>query len=263
MTATYLLRFDDICPTMNWQCWERVERVLMEQKIRPILAVVPDNQDPALCVSSAEPRFWDRVREWEARGWTVGIHGWQHRLVTTNSGIVGVTKQSEFAGLPLEIQRRKISAATATFREQGLSGKLWIAPAHSFDYVTLQVLKEFGINSISDGFSVWPFTDSQGILWVPQQLWSFRYRPCGVWTICFHINGWTEGDFAEFTAGMSTNRNRISNFFHVSKMFRGRRGSVWDSLTADAYQSASKIKALVSKRRSYGVRNRTAKQAET
>jgi hypothetical protein len=263
MAATYLLRFDDICPTMNWHNWERVERILVNQNIRPLLAVVPDNQDPALRVSAAEPCFWDRAREWQARGWTIGIHGWQHRFVTRNAGIVGVTRHSEFAGLSREVQREKISAATATFKKQGLSDTLWIAPGHSFDHVTVQLLKEFGVDCISDGFSVWPFADSRGILWVPQQLWSFRYRPFGIWTICFHANAWTDKDFATFAADVSRNRQRISNFAEIAKMFRGRRVSVWDSLAADAYKSASKMKALVSMRRSYAVRTRTANHAET
>ena len=46
--ATYLVRFDDICPTMNWEAWEQVENVLVSEGIRPILAVVPDNRDENL-----------------------------------------------------------------------------------------------------------------------------------------------------------------------------------------------------------------------
>ncbi len=46
MKARYLIRFDDICPTMNWTIWEQVEQVLRTYHVQPILAVVPDNQDP-------------------------------------------------------------------------------------------------------------------------------------------------------------------------------------------------------------------------
>ncbi len=45
MTSKYLIRFDDLCPTMNWDMWSRIESVLLEHKISPLLAVVPDNQD--------------------------------------------------------------------------------------------------------------------------------------------------------------------------------------------------------------------------
>src|SRR5688572_15384620 len=39
----YLLRFDDICPTMNWRVWAEIESVLIQREIKPLLAVVPDN----------------------------------------------------------------------------------------------------------------------------------------------------------------------------------------------------------------------------
>src|SRR4051794_18231999 len=50
MVPRYLLRFDDICPTMNWPIWDRVEQTLIDQDIQPIVAVIPNNQDPALNV---------------------------------------------------------------------------------------------------------------------------------------------------------------------------------------------------------------------
>src|SRR5437868_6217961 len=93
----YLLRFDDICPTMNWKVWSEIEASLVERSLKPILAVVPDNQDPALKVDRALDNFWERVRRWQARGWTIALHGYQHRYVTQHSGIVTVKKKSEFA----------------------------------------------------------------------------------------------------------------------------------------------------------------------
>ena len=61
MTSKYLIRFDDLCPTMNWDMWSRIESVLLEHKISPLLAVVPDNQDRKLVAGAAREDFWDRV----------------------------------------------------------------------------------------------------------------------------------------------------------------------------------------------------------
>src|SRR5256885_866914 len=44
VSARYLVRFDDLCPTMNWDVWKSVEEVLFRTGIRPLLAVIPDNQ---------------------------------------------------------------------------------------------------------------------------------------------------------------------------------------------------------------------------
>jgi predicted deacetylase len=246
MAAEYLLRFDDLCPTMNWANWQRIEQILLNLQISPVLAVVPDNRDSSLEVSPAKPEFWDNVREWQARGWTIGMHGWQHRFATGDSGIVGVTSRSEFAGLPRNVQLHKISAATNKFKEQRISSKLWIAPAHSFDHVTVQLLREFEVEYISDGFAVWPFSDSSGMMWIPQQLWSFRYRPFGVWTICFHINSWTNADLERFRSSVSTYRELISRFSEVANRYHKRRKTLWDSFAARAYLYTSRAKATLS-----------------
>ena len=49
MAARYLIRFDDLCPSMNWTVWCEVESILQAAGIKPLLAVVPDNADPQLC----------------------------------------------------------------------------------------------------------------------------------------------------------------------------------------------------------------------
>lgn len=46
--SKYLVRFDDLCPTANWDVWEPVEATLLDAGVRPLVAVVPDNQDPKL-----------------------------------------------------------------------------------------------------------------------------------------------------------------------------------------------------------------------
>lgn len=39
-------------------------------------------------------------------------------------------------------------------------------------------------------FSLYPYRDARGIMWVPQQLWRFRKMLFGIWTICLHVNRW-------------------------------------------------------------------------
>ena len=122
----YLVRFDDVCPTMCWSTWNQIERILIDQDVRPILAVVPDNQDPELDREPADPRFWERVRGWQARGWTIALHGYQHRYVTQSPGLVGLNRYSEFAGLPYAEQHRKLSAGLAIFEREGIQPQLWV-----------------------------------------------------------------------------------------------------------------------------------------
>ncbi|MGH9593805.1 MAG: DUF2334 domain-containing protein, partial [Bryobacteraceae bacterium] len=97
----YLVRFDDICPTMRWTIWNPIEDFLRSAGVRPILGVIPDNQDRHLKFEAADPRFWDRVRRWQSWGWTIGLHGYQHLYTSSAAGIVGIKDASEFAGSSL------------------------------------------------------------------------------------------------------------------------------------------------------------------
>ena len=206
MAARYLVRFDDICPGMNWSVWRDIEAILVEQQVKPMLAVVPDNADSNLDVAPKVEDFWPRVREWQARGWGIGLHGYQHRYVTREAGLIGINDRSEFAGLPAAEQQDKLERGLAIFRAQSVRADVWIAPAHSFDDATLEALHRLGVPAVSDGFFLTPHRDRRGLVWVPQQIWGFRYRPFGVWTVCYHHNAWTPADVRRFAADLRRRR---------------------------------------------------------
>jgi predicted deacetylase len=242
MNARYLVRFDDICPTMNWRAWSDIEGVLIEHHVRPILAVVPDNRDPGLCVDDPVPDFWDRVRTWQARGWSIGLHGYQHRCLTPHGGLVGLNAASEFAGLPRPEQRRKLELALAAFARERVRPDAWIAPAHSFDETTVELLAQLGLRCINDGFALEPFSDERGVTWVPQQLWRFRRMPFGVWTVCFHHNGWTARHLARFADDVVRFRPVITELGSVVKGSSSRRRGPLDALAAVAFLGAHRAR---------------------
>lgn len=230
--ARFLVRFDDLCPSMNWSVWHQIAEILTETGVIPILAVVPDNKDPHLAVDSDRPDFWDHVRGWAARGWTVGMHGYQHHYVTSDPGIVRLNPFSEFAGLPLDRQRAKLQAAKGIFDREGVTPRVWIAPAHSFDAVTVSLLREAGIGIISDGFGLYPSVDRRGILWIPQQIWRFRPLPFGVFTVCIHHNGWTRADVAALRLQLAQYRRQMTSVDEIERMYAGRSASLLDGLSS-------------------------------
>ncbi len=215
MSARYLVRFDDIAPGMAWKRWAQIEALLVAHEVRPILAVVPDNVDPELEVEPRIDDFWERVRGWQERGWTIGLHGHRHDYVNTDGGLLGLNPASEFAGLSYKDQQHKIRAGLAIFTEHGVRADAWIAPSHSFDRTTVSVLLEEGVDVISDGFGLRAGRTGDGAVWVPQQLWSFRPRPVGTWTVCLHHNSWSEADLQRFDAALAANRNRITDLATV------------------------------------------------
>lgn len=244
MTGTrYLVRFDDICPTMNWRVWEQLEPVLKAHDVKPIMAVVPDNRDPHLAVDAPQPDFWARVRRWQAEGWTIALHGHQHLYSTCDAGLVGINRYSEFAGLPEATQRVKLQQALAVFASEGIHADAWVAPAHSFDATTVKLLLEAGIGVISDGFYGRPLRHL-GALWVPQQLWRFRPLPAGLWTVCYHSNGFGDTAIKRFARDIAQYAPRIVSLAEACAVPGVTARNGLDAAFAAAWRTALRLKRL-------------------
>ena len=138
----YIVRLDDASPTMDSIKWNRVFKILDSYGIKPIVAVIPNNQDKKLIIDNYNNSFWDNVRDWQDRGYMIALHGYIHKYITSNRGIVPMNTQSEFAGIDIQLQREKIKKGWDIFQKESISSKIWVAPAHSFDRNTLQVLKD-------------------------------------------------------------------------------------------------------------------------
>jgi len=228
--AKYLLRFDDLCPAMNWDTWSEIEVTLVRKGIKPLLAVVPDNQDATLKVQAPVDDFWERVRTWQSRGWTIGLHGFQHKYVTERPGIVTARTKSEFAGLSARDQGEKLRRAVEIFDRQGIHSSVWIAPNHSFDSTTVTLLSGLGMSIISDGQCRFPFVCAKEMFWVPQQLHGFRPAPAGIWTVCYHHSKWTPSVRAQFYRDLDQYREDIWPFDKVVQTWRQRRSGWSDWL---------------------------------
>jgi predicted deacetylase len=243
MGARYLIRFDDVCPTMNWRVWSRLEPTLRLHGVRPILSVVPDNRDPNLAVDTAKSDFWSRVREWQASGWTIALHGHQHVYSTRHPGLMGINAFSEFAGLDEEQQRNKLDSALRKFRDEGVRADAWVAPGHSFDAVTVKLLIQAGVEIISDGFYTRPVRHL-GACWVPQQLWRFRAMPGGLWTVCYHPNRFDASDIERFAVDVGAYADRITSMPSQAQMSGTPQRGALDRMFASAWLAALRLKRL-------------------
>jgi predicted deacetylase len=219
---------------MNWGLWTEIEAVLDDSDVKPIVAIVPENRDHALELSPPRRDFWNKVRDWKERGWAVGLHGYQHRYTTSDSGVLRLNDRSEFAGLPYDRQLANLSRAIEIFRREEIEPDVWVAPSHSFDWTTVHILKQLGLRTISDGLSRFPYRDSTGVLWVPQQLWRFRNVPNGIWTVCFHHNHWTETHLTRFRFDIERLRSKITTLHNVCDIYADREITLSDRIGAAA-----------------------------
>lgn len=146
------IRFDDITPTMNWMKFYKIQRVLDELGIKPLLGVVPDNRDDNLKVDRENKEFWNWVRECQAKGYSIAMHGYQHLYETKKGGLLPVNHFSEFAGEDVALQNKKITEGKKIFDKHGVGTNVFMAPGHSFDKTTIKILSQQGFQYISDGY---------------------------------------------------------------------------------------------------------------
>ena len=223
MSAKYLIRLDDACHTMDREKWNLIEEICDEFNIKPIVAVVPDNKDPKLKYDDYDESFWDTVRNWQAKGWAIAMHGYTHVMLATDTPLLlPYYKRSEFAGLSYEEQAEKIRSSWNIFKENEIKLKIWVAPAHCFDHITLKALKnETTIRVISDGIA-WDLYYEWDFFWIPQQLWELKERSSGLWSVCMHPNLETIESLLNLRKNFNEFHERIISFEDVDLKPQGK-----------------------------------------
>ena len=227
--AQYLLRFDDLCPTVPRVRWRRFLDLVEKFGVRPIVAIVPDNCDPQLNRDSADPEFWATMRTMEAAGATIAVHGYRHLCCNRGKSLLGLHSNTEFAGVDYETQRQWILGGFRILREHGLHPRLWIAPRHGFDRTTLRALLDSSVQHISDGFARIPHR-RHGITWIPQQLWRPVGKENGLWTICIHPYAAETADVEALERFLETRLHQFTSFDRVLENFPARPLGVWERI---------------------------------
>lgn len=219
--AQYLLRIDDLCPTMAAGQWKELAALIEEFSLRPLLAIVPENRDPELRRSRPDPDFWSRMRELQKSGAAIGLHGYTHLCASRGAGLVRLSKWSEFAGVEASVQKNWIRRGIDRLRGEGLEPVVWAAPRHGFDRNTIRALREEGIEAISDGFARRPFV-REGMVWIPQQHWAPTEHKRGVWTICLHPNTASREEIQRLRGFLGAHAERFSSVRQILAAGRPR-----------------------------------------
>lgn len=211
-----LIRFDDICPTMNWEKWSLAEQILDEHGIKPLLGVIPDCKDPDLKIDRERPDFWCWLQMKQKSGYTIAMHGYNHLFCSNEHGILNYRMNSEYAGLSYQEQLDKIRKGKQILESHGIFTDIFFAPAHSYDENTVKALAESGFKYISDGKSknayIW-----HGIKFLPcRNPGSARIKRNGYYTSIYHAHEWIKKEkITEFKllCGLIERYNcRIVNF---------------------------------------------------
>jgi hypothetical protein len=211
-----LLRFDDIAENMNWSLLEKCEELFDKYKIKPVLGIIPNNQDKELLSHPKKNNFWQLVKKWENKGWEISMHGYNHLydMDTHKKDLFMHGGKSEFCGHTLKSQKKKIKLGLAVFKKNNVNVRSFFAPNHTYDLNTLEALKEFDINIVIDGYGVKPYL-KHGIKFIPQLFYKLFFLPFGIQSTQIHLNYWKEKDFINFEKFIKNNYKNIITFDEV------------------------------------------------
>lgn len=236
----YIVRLDDACTQMNAAAWERVEALLDRYAVRPIAGIIPDSRDPDFAYGLVDD-FWSSiVHRWKAKGWTIAQHGCYHTFLPD--------VKSEFEGLGYEEQKRLIVTGNQIMREYGIIPRCFYAPAHRFDHITVDAVRDSGLfEYISDGFSLYPFR-YRNMLFMPSVFDKpHKLFPKGVYTFVLHPNTMLESDFMRLENFLMQNHMLFGDMDDIVKAINlNRQRNVFDYLLELGIKSLRKVKKVKS-----------------
>lgn len=240
LKINYLIRLDDACPYMDAMKWQRMEDILNKYGIKPLVGIIPANADPETIIEEEDVFFWKKVHRWMAKGWTIALHGYDHVCITQKGGINPVHHRSEFAGLSYNDQALKLIKGYELFRRHEVEPLFFFAPCHTFDEITLKVIKDFTpIRKISDLIATKPYK-RYGFTFVPCQMGKFRELPIpGYWCACYHPNIMKDEEFEALEAFLKSHKR---DFISFESLHEPGRRSVIDRLLSFAYYTFRRIK---------------------
>ena len=216
-----LLRFDDIAPNMNWKMMNKCEKLFLNYNIKPVLGIIPKNEDSELLSFQFKENFWEKVKHWQSLGWEISIHGYNHKysLDTRKKDYFKFGGKSEFFGNSYDKQKLKLKKSIEIFKKNNIKVRSFFAPNHTYDFNTFKALKANGIFKIIDGYGFFPY-EKFGINFVPQLFYKNIILPFGIQSTQIHLNTWGDKDFEAFEFFIKKNHKKIIDYdYALSKTY--------------------------------------------
>jgi predicted deacetylase len=207
-----LIRIDDVAENMNWKHMDKCEKLFDKYNIKPLMGVIPLNQDKELFKLPKNKNFWSRVQDWQNKGWEITMHGCNH-LYTQKSNkqdLFNYGGDSEFYGLDYNKQFEKIKIGLEKFKNENISIRSFFAPNHIYDDNTLKALKNSQIKIIIDGYGLFPFYKHE-ILFIPQLFYKEICLPFGIQSTQIHLNNWNDNYYDKFQIFIEKQKIKITD----------------------------------------------------
>lgn len=236
--SQYIIRLDDACPQMNKKNWARVEQILDKYNVKPIVGVIPQNEDSDFQWEE-DPYFWNKVKLWQDKRWEICLHGLHHNLhyhePTRGYYQLSHGVKTEFAGLSFSEQRKMIEEGLSIFEKHNIKTRGFFAPAHTYDFNTVSAIKESAsIEYISDGYALCPYK-KDGVTFIPSICDGPFKMPLGLYTFVLHPSMMSERSFLRLERFLNNNNENIVSVDEVIDRVQMKQGITGKSLEVGIY----------------------------
>lgn len=226
------VRLDDITPDMDYEKFYKMKQILDTYQIKPLIGVVPFNEDKNLMQGSKHEDFPGFLQGLLREGWSIALHGYEHLYSTNKGGLFPLNNFSEFAGLSLEKQNAMIAKGKEQLANWSIETDIFMAPAHSFDRNTLKALKKNGFSYMTDGFGKRPYI-RKGLVFLPIAI---KQSDCyknteGFTTLVYHTNTMEEKDFERCKKLIEANKEKLIPYKEYLEQLPRKRslfGKLWE-----------------------------------
>lgn len=233
------VRLDDITPDMDWDKYKRIEKILDENGISPLIGVVPFNLDDNL-IRCEEPlsenEFETYLKGRVEKGWVISLHGYNHVYTSTKKGIFPLNNFSEYAGVPYDKQLKMLTEGREKLKQMGFDTDFFMTPAHTYDSNTLKALEGAGFKKVTDGFGKCPYQRGELTFYpISRKRTECISDKAGYTTLVLHTNSMEDKDIDNFENMITNNRAHFINYgeyLEVPAVKRGMVGNLIEYATA-------------------------------
>ncbi len=241
------VRLDDITPDMDYAKFYKMKEILDTYQIKPLIGVVPFNEDKNLVRNPEREDFAEVVQSLVREGYVIALHGYQHLYSTQKGGLFPLNHFSEYAGVSFEQQDEMIRKGKEQLQNWGIDTDIFMAPGHTFDANTLKALLKNGFHYVTDGFGNNPYV-RKGLVFLPIAV---RQSDCmrkkdGYTTLVFHTNTMEEKDFIRYRNLLEDNRASFisySEYLAQKPCNRSVFGHTWEYGMAVIKHTLVKLRA--------------------
>lgn len=222
------MRLDDASEYWCATKWQRMHDLLVRFKIKPLVAVIPKNEDDKLRTFGFDEEYEKKVKLWiKNDGWIPALHGYKHIRRKAKGGLNPVNPKSEFVGLDLKLQEYMIECGLDILSKIGIFPKFFIAPCHTYDRNTLQALKNVSdIRIICDTVADDVYKKDD-FFYIPQQCGMARKLNFSLTTFCYHPNFTTDEQFEKLEKFLEIHHDEFVSCENIEMKNRRRTFKEW------------------------------------